>query len=173
MGVHLPSKHSVARASMRVLLALPVVALGLGATAGVASLGAVPSRSEPVAVAAKTLSLNVTVNLRLVGRVGHVLNHRGTVTGTLPGTASSRSTALSSTQGSGTFTFYPKGGSISGRASTRGHVVGASVYFTGTATITGGTGKWAHAAGSNLQFSGVMNRQNLHVTERFSGNIRY
>lgn len=117
--------------------------------------------------------MNVSTKLHLVGRAGHVLNHQGTVSGTLTGAVSARSVAFTSTHGEGTFVFYPKGGSISGRATSHGRVVGARVYITGTATIIGGTGKWAHASGSGLQFSGVLNRQNLSVTEHFAGSIRY
>lgn len=173
MGIHLPSMQVRRRGARRVLLVVPMVTLGIGATAGVPSSGALPSPSEPVAVAAKVLFLNVTTNLHLVSRSGHTLIHQGSTSGNLSGAIYTHSVALSTSRGEGTFTFYPKGGSISGRASTRGHVVGATLYFTGTATITGGTGKWAHASGSGLQYSGVMNRQNFHVTEHFSGNIRY
>lgn len=180
MGVHLSFKHASRRASLRVphaltAAALTAAALGLwvGAGASAAPSGTAPLRNGPIAVAAKTLSLNVTANLRLVSRSGRVLNHKGTMSGTLSGQIYTRGIAFSTSHGEGTFTFYPKGGSIAGKGFSRGHVVGASVYFTGTAEITGGSGTWAHASGSGLRFSGVINRQNLSITEHFAGNIRY
>jgi hypothetical protein len=173
MGVHLPSKRTVQRGSLRASLAFLAIALGLGVTTGVAPSGAIPSRSEPTAIAARTLLMNVTGKLHLVSRVGRVLNHRGSLTGSISGPVSTRSIALASNHGEGTFTFYPKGGSISGRATSYGRVVGAAVYFTGISTITGGTGIWAHASGKNLRFTGVLDRQNLSVTEHFVGSIRY
>jgi hypothetical protein len=111
--------------------------------------------------------------MHLVGRPTHVLNEQGTISGTLSGTAYSRSTAISTTQGTATFTFNTKGGSLIGEAATHGRIVGAMVYFTGTAKITKGTGTWARARGSSLQYTGTMNRQNFRVTQHISGSIKY
>lgn len=173
-GVRLPLKHVLRRASLRVSLVF--LAVTLGTVACVAPSGAASSRPAhgvPIAAAARTLSLSLNVNMHLIGRPGHILNEQGSVSGTLPGSVSSRSTTLSSTQGTSTFTFYTKDGSIFGQADTHGRVVGANVYLTGTATITGGSGSWAHASGSGLQYSGVISRQNFHVTEHINGSIRY
>jgi hypothetical protein len=177
MGVHLssrhlPWRHSAKCASLRVSLALLAVTLGLGTAAGVAPSGAVPSRPGPIAVAARTLSLNLTASMHLVGRPGHVLTHQGALSGTLSGQMYARSVSLSSNRGTATFTFYLKGGTLSGQATISGHVVGAAVPFTGTAKITGGTGSWAHTSGGNLRYSGVMNRQNFHIAEHISGTVR-
>jgi hypothetical protein len=171
MSVRISSR----RQSARILPALLVAALGAGALGVIAgaTASAAGQHPRPVAFAARKLSLNLSAKLQLVGHPGHVLNDRGTVSGTLSGTVSSRIVALSSTNGTGTFTFYSKSGNLSGSALTRGRVVGATVYFTGTATVTGGSGKWAHASGRNLQFSGTMDRQNFHVSERISGSISY
>jgi hypothetical protein len=174
MGVGLLSKRTLQHGFAQVLLVLLTVALG--AAAGVAPSGAASSssgRGVPVAVAARTLSLNLSAKTHLVGRPGRTLNEQGTLTGTLSGTAYTRSTAISSIQGTGTFTFYPKGGSLSGRASTHARVVGATVYFSGTARITGGSGTWAHVSSSSLQYSGTMDRQNYRVIEHISGSIHY
>jgi hypothetical protein len=173
MGVHLPSQHAVRRACLRVLLALPVVALGIGVAVGATPTGAVALRPKPIAVAAKTLYISETANLRLVKQAGRVLNHQGTITGTLSGPVYTKGVALSTAHGEGTYTFYPKGGSISGKATTHGRVAGAYVYFEGVGTITSGTGVWAHVSSSGMHFSGVLDRQNFHISERFAGDLRY
>jgi hypothetical protein len=174
MGVNLPFKRNLRRAPARVSLLLLAVTLGTILVAMPSS--AAPPRPRPVApvaFTAKTMSLNLIAHLHLVGRPGHALNQQGTVTGDLPGTVSSRSTTITSTRGEGTFTFYSQGGSMSGRAATHGHIVGATAYFSGIANITGGTGKWARVSGSGLQFSGTLDRQNLSATEHLTGNIEY
>jgi len=171
MSLGLLSKHASQRTSVGVLLVL--VATAIGAAADVAQSGATqssPGRGPATAAAARAVSLSAS--LHLVGRPGHVLYEQGTISGTLSATVSARCTSISSTKGTATFTIYTKGGSFSGRASTRGHVAGASVPFAGTAVVTSGTGVWAHAAGSNLQYSGVMNRQNYRIAEHLTGNIR-
>ncbi len=119
------------------------------------------------------MSLNMNASLHLVGRPGRTFNEQGSVSGSLSGTVSSRFTAITATEGSGTFVVYLKGGSFSGVATTHGRVVGATVYFSGKGKITGGSGTWAHASGANLRYSGTMDRQNLRVTEHLSGSIAY
>jgi hypothetical protein len=139
-----------------------------------ASVWVVPSGAgaQPSAVAARTMAFNITSNLRLVGRPGHVLNEQGTFSGSQSGTIAIRFTSVTSTSGEATFTAYPKGGGwVSGRTSTKGRVVGASVYFGGTMTITGGSGRWAHASGHGLGFSGVVDRRSFHATTHMQGSI--
>jgi hypothetical protein len=156
------------RASTRVLL----LTAALAAIAGTATSNAVAWRSTPAARAARTLTFNISASLHLVGLAGHVLNEKGSFTGTQSGTIAIRFTSVSSTSGNATFAAYSsKGGSVSGRASTKGHVVGATVYFTGTITVTGGTGRWAHASGRNLHFSGTVDRHNFHATAHIQGTI--
>lgn len=176
MGFTLLPKHGRKSGPLRVSLALVILTAALGAGAWVSPSGAVssgPRHDTAVALAAKTRSFEVTATMHLVGRPGHILTEQGRVTGTLTGTAYSRNTTLPANRAESTFTVYGKGASVSGRSSSQGHVVGATAYFTGTATITGGTGAWAHAKGSDLHFSGVVNRQNYNVTEHVAGAVSY
>jgi hypothetical protein len=142
-----------------------------GSIAAVAPSGAASGSSGPAATAARTQSFNISSTLHLVGKPGHVLNEQGTFSGTQSGTIAIRFTSVTSTSGEASFVAYPSGGSVSGRTSTRGQVVGAHVYFSGSMTITGGTGKWAHASGRGLGFSGVVDRQNFHATTHMTGTI--
>ncbi|MFI5009388.1 MAG: hypothetical protein ACHQDY_03845 [Solirubrobacterales bacterium] len=122
-------------------------------------------------MAARTQAFNLNSNLHLVGKPGHVLNEQGTFTGSQSGSIRIRFTSVTSTSGGATFVAYPSGGSVSGYTTTRGRVVGAFVYFGGTMTVTGGTGRWAHASGHGLGFSGVVDRRSFHATTHMQGNI--
>ncbi|HEY7951556.1 MAG TPA: hypothetical protein VID70_01120 [Solirubrobacteraceae bacterium] len=143
----------------------------LGVIAGLAP--SAPAHGGPSAREARTLAFNVNSNLRLIGHPGHVLNEQGTFSGSQSGTIAIRFTSVSSTSGGATFAAYSSGGSISGQTTTRGHVVGAKVYFTGVMSVTGGSGRYAHAYGRNLQFSGVVDRRSFHATTHMQGSIRY
>jgi hypothetical protein len=154
------------RGLLRICLPL---ALSVGAIAAVAPTGAAAGGAK--AVAARTQSFNISSTLHLIGHPGHVLNEQGTFSGTQSGTIAIRFTSVSSTSGEATFTAYPSGGSVSGRTSTKGQVVGAHVYFSGSMTITGGTGKWAHASGRGLGFSGVVDRRSFHASTHMTGTI--
>jgi hypothetical protein len=175
----LPSslKSAALRGSSRRWLVLLPVLLGLAAVPDMASPtsdAATPTRGMVEAVAARTLLLTLNSNLHLVGRPGRTLSEEGTFSGTLSGKVYSRYTAITSYTGTATAVMYPSsGGSISTRATTRGHVVGTDVDITGTSTATGGTGQWAHVSGSGLRFSGVVNRQNLRAASHLSGTIHF
>jgi hypothetical protein len=119
------------------------------------------------------LAFDVNSNLRLIGRPGHVLNEKGTFSGSQSGTIAIRFTSVTSTSGGATFAAYSSGGAISGQTTTRGHVVGAKVYFTGVMSVTGGSGRYAHAHGRNLEFSGVVDRRTFHANTHMQGSISY
>ena len=69
------------------------------------------------------------------------------------------------------FTIYPRGGSITGRASARFVVKGSTGYYGGTLEITHGTGRYRHASGSNIGISGTINRQTFALTVKANGWI--
>jgi hypothetical protein len=185
MGIRLHSRRVVRRTLLGISLGISTV--GLGAIAGISSGAALAfpggasahsasagssAHGLPGAVTARVIVLNLKSTLHLVGPPGHVDYSKGTVSGSLSGTASTRFVSLGTAKGESTFTIYPStGGSLTGRSLTQGHVVGASLYFSGTSTITGGTGRWAHAHGTGLTFSGVLNRQNYHSTVTTHGNV--
>lgn len=152
----------------RMWLMLPAATLG-----AVAALAQSSPAHGPSARAARTLAFNVSSRLKLIGRAGHVLNERGTFSGSQSGTIAIRFTSVTSTSGGATFAAYSSAGSISGQTTTKGHVVGAKVYFTGVMSVTGGSGRYAHAYGRNLQFSGVVDRHNFNATTHMQGSIRY
>jgi hypothetical protein len=73
---------------------------------------------------------------------------------------------------SGSFTFYPRGGSITGRGSGVMHESGVYASFGGSVTVLGGTGVYAHAHGSGGLY-GVYDRKTLDVTIQTTGTLSY
>jgi hypothetical protein len=167
-----------ARVSRRVLAyvsaTVSTVAVGCAASSAVDPSVASPIRETgrlPVASAARVVSVNLTTKLHLIGRPGHVENAKGTVSGTFSGTESAHFTGRT-TSGVFEFTLYPSsGGSLSARAYAKGRLAGAFVYLSGTASVTGGTGRWAHASGNSLLYSATVDRQNFTSTSHLRGNI--
>lgn len=171
MGVDGGRLQALRGAGLRRRMWLMLPAATVGVIVGLAP--SAPAHSNANAVAARALAFNVSSNLTLVGKPGHVLNEKGTFTGSQSGTIAIRFTSVTSTSGGATFAAYSSGGSISGQTTTKGRVVGARVYFTGVMSVTGGTGRYAHASGRNLQFSGVVDRRNFHATTHMQGTISY
>jgi hypothetical protein len=131
------------------------------------------SANGPVASQARrTLPFTLVSKVRLVGRPSHITEDRGTVSGTVSGTTVVHFVTIGSSSGHATFTINVKGGgTIVGHAVTHGYIAGPTVYFSGTATITGGSGRWAHVSGSSLHYSGIINRQDYHASSTLHGFV--
>lgn len=112
------------------------------------------------------------VDLKVVSRTdgGTRFVHTGTATGTFAGTVKSRITLAHSIALSGVVTIRARGRSITMKVNGRARSLSLRTKFNGTATITGGTGKWAHAAGAG-QFTGVVNRSTWHATIDATGSF--
>jgi len=153
-----------------------VVALGSALALVVPAAAAVPvATGVPVgAHGARNLSIHETATLRPTGYPkGHVVNERGTISGTYRGSVEARLVAITNTQWNATITAYTSGGSLKAKTTTRARPEkeeGPIGYFYGTASITGGTGTWAHTTGS-LTFNGSLNRQNFHLRVAMSGTL--
>ncbi len=63
------------------------------------------------------------------------------------------------------------GGSISGNATATYRRSGGTANFSGTLTITGGSGSYTHIHGSGLRFSGTINQSNDAITVQMSGTL--
>lgn len=149
---------------------LAVMAVGLPVTLIVPVATGTPVGAR----AARNLSIHETATLRPTGYVGgHVLNERGTISGTYRGSIEARLVAITNTKWEATFTVYTSGGSLKAKSTIRSRpekeeeVIG---YFVGTAFTRGGTGTWAHTSGS-LTFNGSVNRQTFHVSAGMSGTL--
>jgi hypothetical protein len=120
--------------------------------------------------AARTLSVHDLAKTHLVNASGDTLIEEGRAFGSLPGSARVTLSFNGSTTTS-RFTFHLSGGSISGRGRAKLHS-GNGHYesFGGTATIIGGTGRYAHISG-NGGFYGVLDRSNSNAEVQVTGNL--
>ena len=107
-----------------------------------------------------------------VGPPGHSFEEKGRVLGTLAGSMTAHVETIDGRSGIATITLSLAKGTISARARTHGHVVGATGYFEGGITIIGGSGSYAHTSGTGLEFKGTLNRQSFRMTAELHGSIR-
>jgi hypothetical protein len=146
----------------------------VGAMVALAFVLALPSArgasSVAVARSARSERLAVDARLRYVNARGAYLIEEGRASGPLAGVVKARIKITADISGS--FTFYPRGGSISGRGSGKLHESGVYASFGGTVTVTGGTGRYSHAHGGG-GFYGVYNRKTLGVEIQTTGTLSY
>ena len=161
------------RPRRRARLQISSAALAVGAVATAAALvpGAAGARST--AHAARTMNIKESASLHLNNKHGLVLKESGTAKGTLSGPLYLQLTVTSTRSVTATVQVYPRGGSLSGKASASYRVNGATASFSGRLNITGGGGKYSKAKGSGLSFSGTIRRSNDAVTVYVSGKLSY
>lgn len=170
MSIGLSSKYKA-----MLLAASGAAVLGSTLAWEVPTTDAVSAAASPPRVArvARSLSLSEAVVMRPVGKPGHILNERGTITGTYRGSIETQQIEISTSTREGTLTAYTSGGSLKAKTVTHARPEKeekAVATFRGSATITGGTGTWAHASGT-LTFNGTLDRQNLHTTAELHGSV--
>jgi hypothetical protein len=137
-------------------------------------LGVVPAvGARPVASAARSVTLNDSGRLHLTSHHGFTLNEQGTATGTIAGTIYIHLNVSSTNSVTAEVSIYPSGGSLTGRASANYHVHGPSATFNGTMNIARGTGRYSHARGTGLSFTGAVQRANDAVSVHVSGRMSY
>lgn len=150
-------------AGLTAVVALLSGGVGVGVTSAHAA--------RPVAVAARTISLNESSHLRLTSKHGFTLNEEGSASGTVGGTIYIHLTIASINRVTAEVNIYPRGGSITGYARASYHVAGAIASFSGSMSVARGTGSYNHAHASDLSFSGTIARSNDAVTVRLSGQM--
>ncbi|HXA53502.1 MAG TPA: hypothetical protein VNV37_01375 [Solirubrobacteraceae bacterium] len=159
---------SFAQRSLAVVGALAAAAgafaLAVGATGA--------SASGAAAHAARTVSFNDTGNLHKTSKKGFNLYESGSASGSISGSISLHLDVVSTNKVTAELTVYPKGSSISGKASGSYRTNGGTASFSGTLSITHGSGSYSGAHGSGIGFSGTVQRSNdsvtVHVTGKFS-----
>jgi hypothetical protein len=70
------------------------------------------------------------------------------------------------------FTIYTHSATIDGHGTANPHGAGLDEHFSGTLTVTGGTGRYAHAHG-HAGFSGTFNRRTYAITLHTSGSLSF
>jgi hypothetical protein len=128
------------------------------------------ARLHAVARAARSERLSIVAHLGYVDARGSYLIEHGSASGPLAGPVSARIRVAADISGS--FTFYPRGGTISGSGLGTLHESGRYSSFGGTVTVLGGTGRYAHARGGGRLY-GVYNRDTLSVTIQTTGSLSY
>ena len=160
-------KRSVVPRAVALSAVLAIVCAAVAAS----TTGALAQR-QSLAHAAGTQSLIISGTLRITKAAGFIVEASGPVSGTLRGTLSAHFLLLSTDRLTATFTGYPHAGSLSGKGTGTYHLAGPVASFTGTASITGGSGVYAHASGGGIQVEGAMNRQKKIVTVHVSGKFK-
>jgi hypothetical protein len=138
-----------------------------------AVLGAVLAALAPGVASARTLGVRDEGRLHLVHSSGSVLIDKGYAHGSVPGAVSVRFTYNGNPNVSAQITIYAHGGSI--RASGRGLLSNpnsSSPSFKGSLSITGGSGRYAHAHGGGRLY-GVFYRRSYGLIVQTVGTLRY
>jgi hypothetical protein len=124
------------------------------------------------ATAARTLSLNETGHLHLTSKHNFTLNEEGSASGTATGRIYVHLTTTSSSRVSAEVNIYPHAGSISGRGTGSYRRSGTTASFSGSMSIVGGTGSYAHIRGTALSFSGTIQESaNDPITVHVNGRV--
>src|ERR1700683_3974081 len=166
MGLDLPTCTPQRAGAARVRRGLSMIAIAIAALA----LGDGSARAA-TAHAADTLSLNDTGRLHLTSHHSFTLNEQGSASGTISGTIYIHLTVVSTNRVTAEGTIYPHGGSLTGYASASYRPSGAVATFTGTMSVTRGSGSYDHARGTALSFSGSIQRANDAVTVHVTGPL--
>jgi len=148
------------------------------AVGGVCAVAAAPlalavgvnGASGSTAHAARTVSLNDTVNLHKTSKKGFNLYESGNASGSVSGSVTLHLDVVSTNKFTAELTVYPKGSSISGKASGSYRTDGGTASFTGTLSIDHGSGSYSGAHGS-VSFSGTIQRSNDSVTVHVNGKF--
>jgi hypothetical protein len=167
---------NTSRRSARAQAMLAAGMMSAGVLAGVATLGtgissAARSIGSPPARAARTITLNESGQLHRTSHSGLKLNEQGSASGTIRGTIYIHLDVVSPSRVTAEVNIYPSGGSLTGTSSADYRVNGGTASFTGTMSVDRGTGSYAGAHGSGLNFSGTIQRLSGAVTVHLSGKM--
>jgi hypothetical protein len=141
---------------------------------GVGRAGATGGARRPaLAKLARAVSLSERGRLRLTSKKGFTLNERGSASGTIAGSIYIHLHLVSDSKVTAEVNIYPREGSLTGSGSASYHVVGGYAAFSGTLSITRGSGKYARARASGLRFTGTIQRRDDSVSVQLSGPLSY
>jgi hypothetical protein len=141
--------------------------------AGTAALAFTLSALAASALAARVLNVRDQGRLHYVKSSGSVIIDEGRAGGTFPGWVKVRFTYDGEPTVAARFTISGNGGSISARGTARlSSPTSPSPSFRGTMTITGGSGRYAHAHGRG-ELYGVYYRRSYGLTVQAIGKLPY
>jgi hypothetical protein len=111
------------------------------------------------------------VDLKLVKKSGASrFEHSGRASGTFTGAVRSKISIAHSVVLSGAVSIKTSGGTVRLKVKGRARSLSLRTKFDGTATISGGTGRYARAKGTG-RFTGVVNRKTWHATLDATGSF--
>jgi hypothetical protein len=155
--------HRSLAAGVAGLLAAAVGALALSAGGA----------SGATAHVARTVTLNDSGRLHLTSHHTTHLNFQGTASGTIKGTIYIHLNVTSPNRVSAEVSIYPSNGSLTGVSTANYRASGGQATFSGTLSISRGSGAYAHAHAPALDFSGTIQRSNDATTVHVSGPLSY
>jgi hypothetical protein len=147
------------------------VAGTLVAAAGALALTGAAGASGSAATAARTITLNDTGHLRQTSHKNFYLGYSGQTSGTVAGTIYLHIHVLGFNRFTAELSVYPHGSSMTGTASGSYRNTGPTATFSGTLSISRGTGSYSGAHGSGISFSGTTQRSNGNTTVRVNGHL--
>lgn len=149
---------------------LAVAGVGVvGATGGVA--GAQQATSAIRASAARTESISESASLHLTSKHGLTLNEEGSAEGSIRGKIYIHLHLQEGSHVSAEVNIYPSDGSLSGYGSASYVDYGADARFSGSLSITRGTGAYRGARAAGMSFTGTIQRRGYAVSVRLSGRL--
>jgi hypothetical protein len=101
------------------------------------------------------------------------INEQGSVSGTIHGPVYIHVHVSSLHSFVAEVNVYTRGGSLTGYGSAGFRLAGGYAQFSGSLSITRGTGSYSHARAHNLRFTGSIQGSNDAVTVRLSGTMYY
>lgn len=143
---------------------------GCSIAAGACAAAIAAAGFAPASRAAHSLRASDEAHLRYISASGATLYEIGRANGTLPG--SMRVHMRIAAVFSGNFTIYAAGGTISGHGTATPHGSGVYESFSGSLRVTGGSGRYRHAAGT-ARLYGTFNRNSYALLIQTQGTLRY
>ncbi len=158
------------RSHARVMLVAGMTSAGV--LTAVAGFGVVTSSAVGArAIEARTISLNESGTLHETSHHGTHLNFQGGASGSIRGSIYIHLDVTSPNRVTAEVNIYPTHSSLTGYSTANYRVDGGQATFSGTLSISRGTGSYSGAHASDLNFSGTIQRSNDDTTVHLSGPL--
>jgi hypothetical protein len=151
--------RSLAGAAGLLTVAASMLALSAGGASGA------------TAHAARTITLNESGRLHLTSHHGFHLNEQGTTSGSIRGSIYIHLYVSSTKRVTAEVSIYPSNGSLTGYGTANYRANGGQATFSGTMSISRGTGSYSGAHASGLSFTGTIQRSNDATTVHVGGPL--
>jgi hypothetical protein len=153
--------------------AFPVTLAAVLVSSALTVAGATSAAAAIRARDAATQTVKDEGNLRFVKSSGSTLIDEGSASGTIPGNVRIRFTYNGNPNVSAQITIYGHHGTLQVRATGRlSSPTNPNPSFSGTLTITGGSGRYSHAHGSGKLY-GVFHRRSYGMIVQTQGTVHY